>query len=213
MRAYAGFVGAVLGKLGLSEVDVLGMSWGGITAQQLAHDHPAVVRRLVLASTTPGFLSVPSRPSSTAALLSPSRQAERMDEVVKKIYGGDFLRDPDLIDKLKLVRPVHEATYRRQLVAILGWTSVPWLRTIQKETLILHGDDDPVVQVVNSRMMNWLMPNAHRILVPNGGHLYLFTRAEEYAHVVGDFLSEDLDALRDNPRWGGVGREGAARGG
>lgn len=202
IRTYAHFVRQVLKQLDVDEVDVLGMSWGGMLAQQLAHDHPEVVRRIVLASTTPGFLSVPAKPSSSLALMSPSRHSERMNEVITKIYGGDFLNDPSLVRKLRLVRPIHEATYRRQLWATVGWTSVPWLPTVRQETLILHADDDPVIPVVNSRWMSWLMPRSRRVVVPGGGHLFLFTRSAEYADVVSSFLDDETTKQQRRPSRG-----------
>jgi len=190
MRSYASFVRELLDELELPSVDVVGLSWGGMVAQQLAHDHPSTVRRLVLASTTPGFLSVPARPSSMAALLSPNRDAAHIMEVIARIYGGDFRENPDLARELGLVRRVHESTYRRQLLAILGWTSVPWLRSLSQETLILHSDDDPVAPFINARLMNKLMPNAQLVVAPRGGHLFMLTRPDEYASRVNEFLDQ-----------------------
>jgi pimeloyl-ACP methyl ester carboxylesterase len=200
MRTYAGFVRELLDELELPVVDVVGLSWGGMAAQQLAHDHPGAVRRLVLASTTPGFLSVPAKPSSMAALLSPNRDAAHILEVIARIYGGDFRESPGLARELGLVRPVHEGTYRRQLLAILGWTSVPWLRGLSHETLILHSDDDPVAPFVNARLMSKLMPNAQLVVAPRGGHLFMLTRPDEYASKVNEFLDHDPRHSRGGPR-------------
>jgi len=200
MRTYARFVRELLDQLELPAVDVLGLSWGGMVAQQLAHDHPRSVRRLVLASTTPGFLSVPAKPSSMAALLSPNRDAAHIVEVISRIYGGDFRENPGLAQELGLVRPVHARTYRRQLLAILGWTSVPWLRELSQETLILHADDDPVAPFVNARLMRKLMPNAQLVVAPRGGHLFVLTRPDEYAAKVNDFLDRGDRASDTGPR-------------
>jgi poly(3-hydroxyoctanoate) depolymerase len=192
LRTYAAFVREVLDKLEYETVDVVGLSWGGMAAQQLVHDHPESVRRLVLASTTPGFVSLPAKPSSTLALLSPRRDAARMPAVMAKVYGGDFTHNPDLAAQLGLIRPVDKRTYRRQMWAVLGWTSVAWLRTLRSPTLILHGDDDPVIPLVNSRLMRSLIPDASLTVVPGGGHLFLYTRPEEFGRQVTDFLTNDI---------------------
>jgi len=50
---------------------------------------------------------------------------------------------------------------------------------VRQQTLILHGDDDPVVPIVNARIMQRLLPNAAMSPVPRGGHLYLYTRPQQ----------------------------------
>jgi pimeloyl-ACP methyl ester carboxylesterase len=188
IRTYARFVRDVLALHRMDEVDVLGLSWGGIVAQQLAHDHPTRVNRLVLASASPGLMSVPARPSSAWALLSSSRSERDLPRLCKRLYAGDFLRDPSLVGRLGLARPIDRRTYRRQMLALTGWSSVPWLHTIKHETLILHGDDDPVVPYVNARLMHQLMPNAILRRVHDGGHLFLYTRPQVHGLQIADFL-------------------------
>jgi pimeloyl-ACP methyl ester carboxylesterase len=189
MRTFAANVARLLDDLQLDTVDVLGLSWGGMAAQQLAHDHPDRLRRLVLASTTPGFVSVPARPTSTLALLRPSRSAKRAERLSEHLYAGDFLRDPSLIHRLGLLRPMDGRTYRRQMWAVTGWSSALWLHTIRHETLILHGDDDPVVPFVNARLMQRVMPRATLRRVERGGHLYLYTRPQVHGRQIDEFLS------------------------
>jgi pimeloyl-ACP methyl ester carboxylesterase len=191
LRKYARFAAAVLSDLGFDRVDVLGLSWGGMLAQQLVRDHPSRVRRLVLASASPGFFSVPAGPLSMLALMSYRRDPANIQNVIKRIYGGDFLENPALAGELGLIRPGDPKTYRRQLRAICGWSSMYWMATIRKSTLILHGDDDPIVPVVNSRIMAQLIPESELIIVRRGGHLFLLTRPQEYAGIVADFLDKN----------------------
>ncbi len=144
----------------------------------------------MLASTSPGYYSIPARPSSYVALLRPSRSAERAATLSKHLDAGDFLSDPSLIHRLGLVRPKMDAnTYHRQLWATVGWSSLPWLHKIRHETLILHGDDDPVIPFVNARLMHRLLPSAALQRVESGGHLYLYTRPQVYGPQVTEFLS------------------------
>jgi pimeloyl-ACP methyl ester carboxylesterase len=200
IRTYATFVCDVLDRLGMEEVDVLGLSWGGIVAQQLARDHPERVRRMILASASPGLMSVPAAPSSVLALLRTGRSAKDMPRLSRRLYAGDFLRDPSLADRLGLVRPHDPRTYRRQMWALTGWSSVPWLHTIKHETLILHGDDDPVVPYVNARLMNRLMPNATLRRVHAGGHLYLYTRPRIHGRQIAEFLEGGRSLATAKPR-------------
>ncbi len=67
-------------------------------------------------------------------------------------------------------------SYVYQLMAALGWTSVPWLRLLRQPTLILAGDDDPIVPAINAKIMHRLIPNS-KLYIYNGGHLGLLTHA------------------------------------
>jgi pimeloyl-ACP methyl ester carboxylesterase len=104
-----------------------------------------------------------------------------------------------LIHRLGLLRPMDGPTYRRQLWAITGWSSVPWLHGIQHQTLLLHGDDDPVVPFVNARLMQMVMPNATLQRVDGGGHLYLYTRPKVHGRQISQFLSAAEPAAAARP--------------
>ena len=74
-----------------------------------------------------------------------------------------------------------------QLLAGAGWTSLPWLPLIRQQTLILAGDDDPVVPSINGRIMRRLLPHA-TLHIYHGGHVAIVTDTEELAPVVAAFL-------------------------
>jgi len=180
----------MLRELGHDRFDVLGVSWGGGLAQQLAMQYPRRCRRLVLAATSTGSLMVPARPHVLLHLSSPRRHRDpaHAARVAGTIYGGTLRRRPEL------ARPVTHAAvppsrrgYVYQLMAAAGWTSLPWLRLIKQPALILAGDDDPIIPLVNAKLMAALLPSA-RLLVYPDGHLGLLTRAAEFAPVVSEFL-------------------------
>jgi pimeloyl-ACP methyl ester carboxylesterase len=79
--------------------------------------------------------------------------------------------------------------YFYQLAAGTWWTTLPLLPLLRQPTLILAGDDDPIIPVVNAKIMNRLLPNA-RLHLYQGGHLALVTEADELAPRVEAFLSE-----------------------
>src|SRR3984957_10581814 len=66
----------LLDQLGYQQADVLGISWGGGLAQQVALRRPQRVRRLVLVSTAPGVIMVPASPSVLLRMLSPRRHRD-----------------------------------------------------------------------------------------------------------------------------------------
>jgi pimeloyl-ACP methyl ester carboxylesterase len=73
------------------------------------------------------------------------------------------------------------------LAAISFWTGLPWLWRLPQPTLILAGDDDPIVPAVNGRILARLIPDA-RLEIVTGGHLFLLEHPEETAALVADFL-------------------------
>jgi pimeloyl-ACP methyl ester carboxylesterase len=78
--------------------------------------------------------------------------------------------------------------YYYQLISILGWTSLPRLPRLRPPTLILAGDDDPIIPVVNARIMHRLIPRS-KLHIYNGGHLELAADAERMASIVEAFLT------------------------
>jgi poly(3-hydroxyalkanoate) depolymerase len=179
-------------QLGYGAVDVLGISWGGALAQQLACQSPRLVRRLVLVSTSTGSLMVPGRPWVLATMLTPRRFQDRRyaASLVGNLYGGTARTRPE-----QIVRLWHNGTgtasgagYLHQLLAGVGWTSLPWLRLIRQPTLILAGDDDPIVPLVNGRILHALLPHS-QLHVYRGGHVALVTEADVLAPIVTGFLA------------------------
>ena len=79
--------------------------------------------------------------------------------------------------------------YLYQLLAGAGWTSLPFLPLLRQPTLVVAGDDDPIIPLVNGRLMHRLIPHA-QLHVFHGGHLGLVTEAAELAPVVDAFLAK-----------------------
>ena len=145
----------LLDQLGEGEVDVLGVSWGGMLAQQFALQYPRRTRRLILAATSSGQLMVPASPRVLLHMMTPFRysSAGYFRQVAGTIYGGDFRNDKELVRHHgRLMAPPTPASYLQQLFAISGWTSLFWLHRLRQPTLVLAGDDDPIVPRMNARI-------------------------------------------------------------
>jgi poly(3-hydroxyalkanoate) depolymerase len=188
----AGVVVRMLGELGYERFDVLGMSWGGSLAQQIAFQFPRRCRRLVLVATSTGSLMIPARPRVLAHMSSSRRHRdpEHALRIAGDIYGGALRLQPELanlVTRAHGVAAVSPRGYLYQLMAGAGWTSLPWLPLIRQPTLILAGDDDPIIPLANARIMAALLPNA-QLRVYHDGHLGLLTRSSELVPVVSEFL-------------------------
>ena len=188
----AGFLAAMLGRLGYGEVDVLGISWGGALAQQFAFQHPRRCRRLVLVSTATGVLMVPARPGVLRRMATPRRHRDPAyaESIAAELYGGALRARPEITRQLfSAERLGAPSGYLLQMLAGAGWTSLPLLPFIRQPTLVLTGRDDPIIRVVNARVMTALLPHA-RLHIFDDGHRGLVTKADELAPLVASFLRE-----------------------
>ena len=183
----------VLVSLGIEgPVDVAGVSWGGALAQEFTHRFPRRVRRLLLAATTAGTFALPGRLSVLSKMVDPRRynDPEYMKRIGGELYGGKLRKDPALLEHFgKLLRPPKGIGYYYQLLAASGWTSVHWLPFVRHQTLVMMGTEDPIVPVVNGRLLAKLLPNARLITIPDG-HLFLLTSRRECGPIIAGFLNE-----------------------
>lgn len=192
----------LLRKFGIDEVDVMGVSWGGAMAQHFALQHPGRTRRLTLLATTPGMLMVPGNPAAFTKMADPRRyvDAKFMNEHFATLYGG-VDRDGAQHQKdshIGRLKPPSPRGYLYQLLCMLGWTSLPALPFMSKETLIMMGEDDQIVPVINGRILKAMIPNSTLITVPGGGHLFLLTHADESIAAIRGFL--DAPAVKREMR-------------
>jgi poly(3-hydroxyalkanoate) depolymerase len=199
----APLLAGLLDRLGYQQADVLGISWGGGLAQQFALSRPDRVRRLVLVATGPGALMVPGRPRVLVRMLSPRRHRDpgHAARIAGELYGGSARNDPalarDLLHATARLGPARGYFY--QLISALGWTSLPRLPKLRPPTLILAGDDDPIIPLVNARIMHRLIPRS-QLRIYHGGHLELAADAERLASAVEAFLDADLTEEASQPR-------------
>jgi poly(3-hydroxyalkanoate) depolymerase len=187
----ARLVTKMLDQLGYQQVDVLGISWGGALAQQFAFQYPVRCRRLILVSTGTGALMVPGNPSALARIATPRRYQNPvyMEQIAGEIYGGKVRTLPELAHEFaRTTRLGSVLGYFYQMLGGVGWTSIFWLHTLRQPTLILHGDDDPLVPLANAKIMQRLIPHA-KLYIFHDGHLGLGTSARELAQVVDQFLT------------------------
>jgi len=98
------------------------------------------------------------------------------------LYGGAYRRNHELLrEHSRHIRALRGRGYLYQLLAAWGWTSFPWLQTLRQPTLVMHGDDDPIVPLINAKILAARIPKA-KLYVVDDGHLFLASRAGE-AHL------------------------------
>jgi len=146
---------------------------------------------LILAGTSFGTIMIPARLSVMTKLLNPRRYYDTsyLERVAPELYGGLMRREPDLLaNHIGHVRPPNGRGYVYQLLAIWGWSSLPWLHRLQQHTLIMAGSDDPIIPLPNAKIFEFLIPQS-QLVVFDDGHLFLITSASKVAPIVRRFLA------------------------
>jgi pimeloyl-ACP methyl ester carboxylesterase len=175
----ADIVGRLLDELSLPRVDVLGYSLGGVVGQQFAYRHPDRVRRLVLVSTLAGQGSVPGELKSLAAVQNPLRyySSSYYARTIGALAGGQARHDKEFLRRhgaQRMAKRPHPVSYYAQIAAVSAWSSLPWLDQIKAPTLVVTGDDDPLVAPANSFLLAARIPRARLVIIATEGHLLLF---------------------------------------
>ncbi len=172
----------LLDHYGYRRADVMGISWGGALAQQLARRHPGYCRRLVLCCTSAGAFMVPGRLEALLHMVHPRRYTDRdyMAQHACELYGGKFC-DPDnkaARGHARRIKPPSGLGYYWQMLGALGWTSIYWLHRLEMEVMVMAGRDDPIVPLVNARILHRAIPNSV-LKVYDCGHLFMLTCLDE----------------------------------
>ncbi len=177
----------IISDYGHDRVDVMGVSWGGGMAQQFAAQYANRTGQLVLAATSAGMLMIPGKIAALSKMADPRRYTdpEFMLKNFRTLYGGE---DTGATGHARRISPPSKRGYLGQLIAMLGWTSVPFLPFLSAPTLILMGDDDQIVPVANGKILKTLIPNARLEIIKGGGHLFLVNRIDETMALIEDFL-------------------------
>ena len=142
---------------------VLGISWGGGLAQQFAFQNPRRCRRLVLVSTATGYLMVPAHPRVLAKMVTPAPLPRPR---LRRLGGGLPVRRPAAHPAAaRQANPARAVTRSGHAAAMRSNSSPVWAgpacrscRCCGRRTLVLAGNDDPIIPLVNARMINRLLP-------------------------------------------------------
>jgi pimeloyl-ACP methyl ester carboxylesterase len=185
---------ALLDHLGIDSAHAYGVSMGGIIAQELALRHPRRVRTLVLGCTSPCPMAAPPSEKAVrdmaAAAELPAREA--FDRSIWMGYSDSYLavhRD-DLWLRAQAeagLQPPLEA-WRRQYAAATRFDARERVGQIGTPTLVMTGDEDPLMPPENSRFLAEHIPGAQLIVFLGGRHGFNVEFEEESNRAVLDFV-------------------------
>jgi pimeloyl-ACP methyl ester carboxylesterase len=179
----------VLRASGIDRAAVLGISMGGMIAQELAIRHSDTVERLVLAATrppTPAHTAM-SRDALQLAMSRPRRDRPLREFIVRtwaQTTGDGFAAaHPEALDELgdQIMKRITPRSGRlNQMRAIMSWHGPQRLSHVAAPATVVHGDQDPLIGVDNGRRLAQLIPSAQYVELTGVGHLV--------AHEAGDVL-------------------------
>ena len=190
MWSIAKSAGRIMDEMGYTTLDVYGVSWGGGLAQQFAFQYGKRVRCLVLAATAPGITMFPGRISALSKMIQPKRYSDPdyLHNNAEALYGK--MPEGRLLKHARRVQPPTSRGYFFQMLAMSGWSSLPFLPLLSQPTLILAGDRDKIVPLINAQVLKILIPNARLQVIKGAGHLFFVSRADEKVPMIRNFLRQ-----------------------
>ncbi|MEL7012203.1 MAG: poly(3-hydroxyalkanoate) depolymerase [Pseudomonadota bacterium] len=195
----------LLDALGVGEVDVAGVSWGGAAAQQFVYDHQSRCRSMTLCATSAGMVMIPGNIQVLRKMATPKRymDPDHMMNIGPDIYGGQLRYNREMLDMHAASLKAGDARgYLYQLLCGMGWTSWLWLPQIEVPTLLLMGGDDPLIPVVNGKILMKRLPDA-QMVVMDCGHLFILSKPGETAARIEAFIHDgvvlDAEEFEDAP--------------
>lgn len=183
-------------SLDVPHADVLGWSLGGVVAQQLALDAPHLVRRLIVAGSSPGGIKDGPQPHP------------RVPQVMTRPVNGTedflFLFFPETeaavtAGRSSLARIVAQPdrgpavsaeAFMAQVKAISSWEGVLHRAAeLRLPMLVANGAHDVMLPAYRSYVLSQQAPDAKLVLYPDAGHAFLFQEIESFAAEIDWFLS------------------------
>jgi pimeloyl-ACP methyl ester carboxylesterase len=185
--------------LGHQQVDLLGLSLGGMVAQVIAQREAHLVRKLILAGTGPaggdGITKV-ARLSNLALLCGAlARQDPKKYLFFTRTTNGRRAADEFLARLQERTQdrdtPVSLSTYRAQLRAVSRWgrARAADLSLIHQPTLVANGEHDVMVPTANSVDLAERLPHSQLVLYPDAGHGGIFQHHAAFTVTALSFLA------------------------
>ena len=174
---------ALMGELGLESAHVVGISMGGMIAQELALAQPERLRSLTLGCTYCGGPGSELMPEASARKLMEGMASGDREKAIRASYevnlSPSFRADESnfaAFHQMATTVPAARQTIELQVQAILGHDTSTRLGGISKPTLVVHGSVDGVLPLPNGELVASLIPGARLERMAEIGHMFWWER-------------------------------------
>jgi pimeloyl-ACP methyl ester carboxylesterase len=192
----------LLDALGIESAHVVGISMGGMIAQELALAHPERLRSLTLGCTYCGGPGSKLMPQENAEKLLAGMASGSRDKAIRASYevnlSPGFRADEGnyrAFHEMAIEVPAAKQTIELQAQAIFGHDASGRIGGIATPTLIVHGTLDGVLPVANGHLIASLMPQARLEILEGVGHMFWWEQPERAAELVREHASAATAAL------------------
>jgi 3-oxoadipate enol-lactonase len=187
----------MLDALGWETAHVLGISMGGMVAQELALRHPGRIRTLVLGCTYPGGtdaqLADPALIQELAgAMLSGDRELALRTGFAANLsaaFAGDEANWGPF-HAMATGLPVPVPVIMAQMQAVIGHDTSARLSAIDTPTLVIHGTEDRMLPARNGELIASLIPDARLELLEGVGHMFWWEQPQRSAALVRSHVTQ-----------------------
>jgi 3-oxoadipate enol-lactonase len=185
---------AVLDAAGVGRTQVIGISMGGLIAQELVLTAPERVGSLCLMATHPGIAHAVMNPEALALVTSGRADMTPQEAAEASIpfnYAPATPRERIEQDwAVRLPLACSLAGYTAQVQGTVPWTRFDDLPSISTPTMVLHGELDTLVPPENGARIVERIPGAEHVTVPGANHLLMTDQPEQVAKVLLDWLDQ-----------------------
>ena len=203
IRTLADDTVGLMDHLGLERAHILGVSLGGMVAQEVAINYPQRVDRLVLASTTAegGFRAadlkmleaIGLREGLDGASLGAFDYEKFLRVMTSLSFNRRLYRVPVVLLSRASTKLGGVQGLAGQIAAVMGHNTVERLQLVQAPTLVITGTGDRVISPSSSDLIASRIPNARLVKVEGGSHTFRIEMSRRFNAEVLAFLGEDTD--------------------
>jgi 3-oxoadipate enol-lactonase len=194
MRQFAADTAALMNVLQIARAAIVGVSMGGMIAQEFALNYPERLSSLTLACTHFGGKGAIQPPPAIhdAIGAGPEASLERRQLQLEALFSDETIeRHPELVEKVNEIRanfPMPPFALARRMQALRGHDTAERLESIRIPTMVLTGREDRLVAPENSRLIAQRIPDAVLKELP-GGHVFFMEHPDVFNPLVIDFIS------------------------
>ncbi len=185
----------LMDALGVNEANVLGLSMGGMIAQELVLKYPERVNKLVLCASAPGGIETVLNPEVVTEMVQSNQLPleERQKFTVKVLFTENFIKEnsrkiEEYCRRLNSY-PMDPPYVMRQTEAIMNFSSFQRLKDIKVPTLVVGGAEDILLPPANSGILAKNIPGARLVIIENIGHAVM-ADIDKFLSIVLEFMND-----------------------